>query len=97
LPLSGIGIITMWPSNIPKPSDKVRNVMMGHAHITDDVRPMVERECYLAALQVIRNGNTTEKRKAMLGHIPTGMRLIVEAHVKMLWPSRAEIKQNPRF
>jgi hypothetical protein len=71
--------------------------MMGEADITDDVRPMVERECYLAALQIIRQGDTTEKRKAMLGRIPDSMRVIVEGQIKRLWPMRTEIKQNPRF
>jgi len=87
----------MWPSDVPKPSDKVRAVMMGKAVITDDVRPMVDRECYLAALQVIRQGDTTEKRKAMLGRIPASMRVIVENEIKRLWPHRLEIKENPRF
>jgi hypothetical protein len=62
-----------------------------------DMRSMVDRECYKAALQVIRDGDTADKRKAMLGRIPQAMRLMVEVHIKKLWPSRSEIKQNPRF
>jgi hypothetical protein len=80
-----------------KPSERARAVMMGNAPITDDVRQMVDRECYKAALQIIREGDTPDRRKAMLGRIPQAMRLMVEAHIKRLWPSRSEIKQNPRF
>jgi hypothetical protein len=32
----------------------------------------------------------------MLGRIPQAMRLMVEAHIKRLWPMRADVK-NPRF
>jgi hypothetical protein len=80
-----------------KPSERARAVMLGNAKITDDVRTMVDRECYKAALQVIREGDTSERRKAMLGRIPQAMRLMVEAHIKRLWTSRTAIKQNPRF
>jgi hypothetical protein len=80
-----------------KPSERARAVMMGKAPITDDVRTMVDRECYKAALQIIREGETSDRRKAMLGRIPQAMRLMVESHIKRLWPSRSEIKQNPRF
>jgi hypothetical protein len=80
-----------------KPSELARAVMMGNAPITDDVRPMVDRECYKAALQIIREGDTADRRKAMLGRIPQAMRLMVEDHIKRLWPMRSEIKQNPRF
>jgi hypothetical protein len=80
-----------------KPSERARAVMMGNAPLTYDVRPMVDRECYLAALQIIREGDTADRRKAMLGRIPQAMRLMVEGHIKRLWPSRSEIKQNPRF
>ena len=80
-----------------KPSELARSVMMGNAPIEHDIRPMVDRECYKAALQIIREGDTADRRKAMLGRIPQAMRLMVEAHIKRLWPSRTEIKQNPLF
>jgi hypothetical protein len=79
-----------------KPSERARAVMMGNAPITDDVRSMVDRECYKAALQIIREGDAPDRRKAMLGRIPQAMRLMVEAHIKRLWPMRADVK-NPRF
>lgn len=80
-----------------KPSERARAVMMGNATIEPDILPMVDRGCYKAALQIIREGDTADMRKAMLGRIPQAMRLMVEAHIKRLWPSRTEIKQNPRF
>jgi hypothetical protein len=80
-----------------KPSERARDVMMGKATLEPDIRPMVDRECYKAALQIIREGDTAEKRKAMLGRIPATMRVIVEGQIKRLWPMRTEIKQNPRF
>ena len=87
----------MWPTNIPKPSERVNAILSGNAPIDPDMRPMVDRECYLAALQIIRQGDTADKRKAMLGRIPQAMRLMVEGHIKRLWSSKTEIKQNPRF
>lgn len=80
-----------------KPSERLREILTGKAPIDPDMRPMVDRECYLAALQIIRQGDTADKRKAMLGRIPHAMRLMVEWHIKRLWSSRTEIKQNPRF
>lgn len=80
-----------------KPSERARAVMMGNAPLEPDIRPMVDRECYKAALQIIREGDTADRRKAMLGRIPHAMRLMVEGHIKRLWPSRTDIKQNPRF
>jgi hypothetical protein len=79
-----------------KPSERARDVMMGKATLEPDIRPMVDRECYKAALQIIREGDTPDRRKAMLGRIPQAMRLMVEAHIKRLWPMRADVK-NPRF
>jgi hypothetical protein len=80
-----------------KPSERARAILSGNAPMDPDMRLMVDRECYKAALQVIRDGDTADKRKSMLGRIPQAMRLMVEAHIKRLWPSRSEIKQNPRF
>ena len=80
-----------------KPSERLREILTGTAPLDPDMMPMVDRECYLAALQIIREGDTTEKRKAMLGRIPEAMRIMVEGHIKRLWCSRSQIKQNPRF
>ena len=82
---------------LKKPSERVKAILSGNAPIDEAMRPMVDRECYKAALQIIRDGDTSDRRKAMLGRIPQAMRLMVEDHIKRLWPSRFEIKQNPRF
>jgi hypothetical protein len=42
--------------------------MMGKATLEPDIRPMVDRECYKAALQIIREGDTPDRRK---GHART--------------------------
>ena len=80
-----------------KPSERLREILTGKSPLDPAMRPMVDRECYKAALQIIREGDTADKRKAMLGRIPHAMRLMVEDHIKRLWPSRIEINQNPRF
>ena len=80
-----------------KPSERLREILTGKAPLDQAMRPMVDRECYKAALQIIREGDTADRRKAMLGRIPQAMRLMVEGHIKRLWPSRTDIKQNPRF
>jgi len=87
----------MWPSNIKKPSDKVRDALTGKSSVTPDIEPMCDRECYIAAMEIIRNGDTQDKRKSMLGKIPEGVRHMVEAHIKRMWAIREEIKRNKYF
>lgn len=87
----------MWPSDIRKPSDKVRDALTGKGPVTPDIAPMCDRECYLAALEIIRNGYTQDKRKSMLDRIPRSVRPMVEEHIKRLWPKREEIKRNKYF
>ena len=80
-----------------KTSERVKLALTGKAPITDDIMPMCDREAYLGALQIIRRGDTSDKRKSMLGRIPQTVRPMVEAHIKRMWPSRNEIRKNPRF
>jgi len=80
-----------------KPSDKVRNAMMGKGTIDPDIAPMCDREFYLAALEIIRKGLTPESRKTMLGKIPVAVRHYVEDHIKRIWPKREEIRKNRYF
>jgi len=80
-----------------KPSEKLQQALTGKGPVTDDIALMVDRECYLAALEIIRKGDTTEKRKKMLGRIPPFIRPKVEIHIKRLWPIRDQVKSNPRF
>lgn len=78
-------------------SEKVKLALTGKGPITDDIMPMCDRQAYLGALQIIRQGDTPDKRKAMLGRIPQAVRPLVEDHIKRLWHSRSEIRKNPRF
>lgn len=87
----------MWPNDIPKPSDKVRDALTGKGQVTPDIAPMCDRECYLAALEIIRNGDTQDKRKSMLDRIPSAVRPMAEEHINRLWSKREEIKRNKYF
>lgn len=87
----------MWPDDVPKPSDMVKAALTGKADVTHDIAPMCDRECYLGALQIIRHGDTADKRKTMLGRVPATVRPMIEAHIKRLWQMREEIRRNPRF
>lgn len=80
-----------------KTSERVRLALTGKAEITPGIMPMCDRQAYLGALQIIRGGDTPDKRKAMLGRIPQSVRPMVEVHIKRLWPMRNEIRRNPRF
>jgi len=79
-----------------KPSERMALIMAGKEPV-GDLAPMVDRECYLVALQVIRLGDTKEKRASMLARIPQVHRVAVETHIKRLWPKREEIKRNRYF
>jgi hypothetical protein len=80
-----------------KPSERMALIMAGKAPVDPDLAPMVDRECYLVAIQVIRTGDTKEKRASMLARIPQAHRVAVETHIRRLWEKREDIKRNRYF
>lgn len=77
----------MWPNDVPRPSDQLRDLMMGKMAWDDApaaIRSLAQKPIHDAAVTIIAAPDKGARRN-MLGRIPAPMRPHVEAEVKRLW------------
>ena len=82
--------LNMWPSDVPKPSDQLRDLMMGKLawdDAPDAIRSVARKPIYDAAVTILAAPDKGT-RKNMLGRIPAAMRPHVEAEVMRMWNDR---------
>lgn len=80
----------MWPYNIPKPHEQLRDLMMGKLawdDAPDAIRSWARKGIFDAA-KTILDAPDKGTRRNMLGRVPAAMRPHVEAEVKKLWAMR---------
>ena len=80
----------MWPSDVPRPSVQLRDLMMGKLawdDAPDAIRSIAQKPIYDAAVQILAAPDKGT-RKNMLGRVPAAMRGRVEAEVIRLWADR---------
>lgn len=80
----------MWPVEVPRPSEQLRDLMMGKISWNDapDAIKSVARKPIYDAAKTILAAPDKGTRRNMLGRIPSAMRPHVEAEVKRLWAAR---------
>lgn len=80
----------MWPHDIPKPQDQLRDLMMGKISWDDApeaIRSWARLGIHQAAKTILAAPDKGTRRN-MLGKVPSAMRAHVEAEVKKLWSYR---------
>lgn len=80
-----------WPEHIPKPSERMKAVLMGHVRYEDEdesIQSICTFHFYKGAKSILAL-DTKEKRRAALSRIPESVRPYVEAEVRRLWALRA--------
>ena len=83
-------------TNLEKPSDEMRRVLMGKLHY-DDASPAVQSMCskeFFDAAVVIVKMESKESRKKALQKIPETCRVQVEEYVRKVWPIRNKLSQS---
>jgi hypothetical protein len=80
----------MWPDGVARPSDQLRDLMMGKLPWDDApeaIRSWARFGIYQAAKQIV-DAPDKGTRRNMLGRVPAHMRGSVEDEVKRLWKLR---------
>jgi hypothetical protein len=80
----------MWPSNVPRPSDQLADLLRGKlawGDAPEAIRSWAELPIHQAAAQIVAAPDKGARRN-MLGRIPASVRPHVETEVKRLWGRR---------
>lgn len=83
-------------TNLEKPSDEMRRVLIGKLHY-DDASPAVKSMCskeFFDAAVVIVKMESKESRKKALQKIPETCRVQVEEYVRKIWPIRNKLSRS---
>jgi hypothetical protein len=80
----------MWPSNVPRPSDQLADLLRGKLawdDAPDAIRSWAALPIHQAAAQIVAAQDKGARRN-MLGRIPASVRPHVAEEVKRLWALR---------